>query len=369
MCSRTFFALWLYTSLWANPNTVVRDAEFPPPWTRPALIQVALVVDTGLNASGTIHQARAGLYEVINELLLCRRQGQQPIVQVAVIAAGNSDVRVLNQFTSHYDAIMSQLMTLRSGHGKTRIHQVLITALGRLRWSPYAQDMKCLFVVGQGRLRRTTNDFIQCGLLAAEKAVTIHALYEGPYKSGVHGGWAEMAYSTGGRYGQISAARNAGRTQTALDAALNRARHALLETYRQSGDPHHGLWREQTAKDRQAVLVSKETAMQRIIAQALKAHDPGHLQAVHLEGVDQVELKRQIDLRTGTQFRTVRALTDYEKQLHDRQQLYGRIIDLAYERRGAMRSQIFSSKTPGLSHAMIRILHEELAPRGFEMPQ
>ena len=363
-----FLTLCLSTSSWAGASSFHEDAEFPPPWTRPALVQVALVVDTGFNASGLIHQTRADLYEVINELLLAQKNGQQPIVQVAVIAAGDNDVQVMNQFTSHYDAIMSQLATLRSGHGKTRIHQILITALGRLRWSPYVQDVKCLFVVGHGRLRRTANDFIQTGLLAADKGVTIHALYAGPYKSGVHAGWAEMAYSTGGRYGQVKMSRSASRAQTALDAALNRARQTLLETFRNQGEPRQGQWAEQVAKDREAALISKEAAIQRIIAQALKAYDPAYLQALHLEGLDRIELKRQVDLRTGLDLRTARAIAEYDEQIEIRQQLYGRIIDLAYERRAALRSQIFSSKTPSLSHAMIRVLHEELPQRGFELP-
>jgi len=369
MYSRILLALCFCTSLWARPNVAIKDAEFPPPWSRPALIQVVLVVDTGFNASGLIRQTQADLYDVINELLLSRKNDQQPIVQVAVITAGNGQVRLLNQFTSHYDAIMSQMALMRSGHGKTRINEILMTALEQLQWSPYAQDVKCLFVVGQGRLRRSANDFIQTGLLAAEKGVTIHALYAGPYKLGIHDGWAEMAYSTGGRYGQFKASVTASRTTTPLDALLNKARQALLETYRQQGDPWQNQWEAHKTKDRQALLISRETALQRIIAQALKEYDPDHLQALHLEGLDNTELKRQIDMRTDTSLNTVHAITDYETQIQVRHELYAQIIDLASQRRAALSSQIFSSKTPSLAFAMIRILHEQLPQRGFDMPQ
>lgn len=368
MKSQRLLIFCLSTSLLAGSVYATEETEFPPPWTRPALVQVGLIVDTGFNASGLIRQTRADLYEVINELLLSRKDDQQPIVQVAVIAADN-DVTLMNQFTSHYDAVMTRLATLRPGHGKTRIHQILITALEQLNWSPYAEDVKCLFVVGQGRLRRTTNDFIQSGILAAKQGVTIHTLYAGPYKSGVHAGWAEMAYSTGGCYGQVKGSLNSSHTRTVLDAELNRARQQLLETYRQQGDPWQSQWEEHKAKDRQAAFISEETAIQRMIAQALKAYDPGHLQALHLEGVDRMELKRQVDLRTGTRLDRVRAITDYEQQTVRRHQLYARIIDLAFRRRATLSPHIFSSKTPIMAFGMIQILHEQLPQRGYDMPR
>ncbi len=368
MTSKSLLLLFLSTSLWAGPSFSTEDSEFPPPWTRPALIQVGLVLDTGFNASGLIRQTQADLYDVVNELLLSRKNDQQPIVQLAVVTAGNGDVRLLNQFTSHYDAITTQLAQVRSGHGKTRVDQILVTALEHLRWSPYAQDVKCLFVVGQGRLRRTANDFVRIGLLAAEKGVLINTLYAGPYKLGIHEGWAEMAYSTGGRYGQVKASLTSSNVRTGLDAALNRARQDLLETYRQQGDPGQSQWEAHKIKDRQAAFISKETALQRIIALALKAYDPGQLQRLHLEGLDQIELERQVAQRTTMSLKTVKAINDYEQKIQIRHQLYGRIIDLASQRRAALASQIFSSKTPNLAFAMIRVLHETLPQRGFDMP-
>jgi hypothetical protein len=52
-----------------------------------------------------------------------------------------------------------------------------------------------------------------------------------------------------------------------------------------------------------------------------------------------------------------------------RHQLYAWISDLAVQRRAALTPQIFSSKSPTLAFAMIRILHEQLPQRGFDMPQ
>jgi hypothetical protein len=175
-----------------------------------------------------------------------------------------------------------------------------------------------------------------------------------------------MAYSTGGRYGQVQASFNSS-CSTPVDVELNRARLALLDTYRHQGDPWQDQWEMHKARDREALLLSRETALQRIIAQALKACDPGQ-QALHLDGMDRIELRRQVDSRSSASLDTVQAMSDYEEQTRVRQQLYARIVELARQRRAEMTAQIFSSKTPSLAFAMIRILHEQLPQRGFEMP-
>ncbi len=86
MTSKLTLVLFLSTSLWAGPNFATEDAEFPPPWTRPALIQVGLVLDTGFNASGLIRQAQADLYDVINDYeqqVQIRRQLYGQIIDLA----------------------------------------------------------------------------------------------------------------------------------------------------------------------------------------------------------------------------------------------------------------------------------------------
>lgn len=363
----TLLSLFICASLWAGYREPPQDSEFPPPWTRPALIQIGLVVDTGTHASGLIRQVQADLYDVINELLLSEKNGEQAIVQIAVVSASNNDVQILTPLTSHYDAVISQLEHLHPGHGKTPIGQTLATALNALEWSPYSQDIKRLFVVGPGRLRRSTDDFLKSGVLEAEKDVMIHTLYAGAYKQGVHDGWAEMAYCTGGQYMAIKSVMNSN-NRTGLDAVLNKAKKELIDTYRQQGDPWKHQWEVYQDMSRDSALISMETALQQAITWALKSYNPDYLKSLHLEGLDDMELNRQVEQTTQLSLDTVQAVTDFEEQRHTRQQVYEEIVLLARQRRTALTPKIFSSKTPGLAFGMIQILHKDLEQRGFEMP-
>ena len=352
---------------WAQPwgrSNREKERPFPPPWTRRPLIQVVLILDTSPMMSGVIEQARADLYSVVNELLFHTKDGRTPVVQMAVLTAADGSVRVLSPFTTYFDGLFSQLEQVRTGHGSTRTDKVLITALQRLEWSPFFEDTKAIVYVGQGPVQRTKEGFLQRGILAAEKGILIHTFYAGAYKIGIQNGWAELAYASGGQYATIDRGYRPDRTHTSVDNDLLSLKDDLIDTYRLEADSHRRLWRQEQDRDREASLVSKETALERIVTKSLQGHYLNLTQSLQSESTGVFGLQRDIPIRSLPELETERELTDFQEQQQQRQALFAEVVRLAKVRRVLLHQQR-ASKHVSLGSAVIEVLQSQLRDKGF----
>ena len=154
----------------------------PPPWTRRPLVQIAVVLDAGRGMSGLIHQAKAEIWPIVNEMLFTTKDQKPPIVQLAILTQGGSenplgdaDTQILTPFTTNYDAIFSRLNMLRTGDNATDDYARSIrAALQRLLWSPYPEDLKILFVAGDGWFMRSDDELASACQEAIDSGIIIN---------------------------------------------------------------------------------------------------------------------------------------------------------------------------------------------------
>jgi len=349
----------------------------PPPWTRRPLVQIAVVLDAGQGMSGLIHQAKAEIWPIVNEMLFTTKDGNPPIVQLAILTQGGSenslgdaDTQILTPFTTNYDAIFSRLNMLRTGDNATDDYtRAIRITLRRLQWSPYPEDLKILFVAGDGWFTRSDGELASICQEAIDSGIIINTLYCGAYKFGIDKHWPEAAYCGAGQYTGIDYVRRPKYTQTPLDTKVLELNEELNETYRLDADRWDELWKQQRDRDREVTLVSKEAAFQRTVTKAAKGFLMDATYAILNEQTGTWGLEPDIPPDDLPPVTTEKELTQLQEKARARREIEEQILQLAAQRRVYLLVHQPQSENarPTLGQAVVQVIREQAQAKGFRL--
>ncbi len=349
----------------------------PPPWTRRPLVQIAIVLDAGQGMSGLIHQVKAEIWPIVNEMLFTTKDTKPPIVQLAILTQGGSenplrdaDTQILTPFTTNYDAIFSRLNILRTGsNGTDDYDRTIRVALQRLQWSPYPEDLKILFVVGDGWFTRSDGALASACQEAIDSGIIINTLYCGAYKFGIDKHWPEAAYCGAGQYTGIDYVRRPKYTQTPLDKKILELNEELNETYRLDADRWDELWKQQRDRDREVTLVSKEAAFQRTVTKAAKGLLMDAAFALLNEQTGTWGLEPDIPLEDLPPITTEKDLAQLQEKARARREIEEQILQFAAQRRVYLLAHQPQSESarPTLGQAVVQVIREQAQAKGFHL--
>ena len=126
-----FLLLMSITSYGSNPETDAKKQT----------TKVALLLDTSNSMDGLINQAKAQLWEIVNELSHAKCHGETPKLEIALYEYGNDKLSLregyihqILQFTSDLDEISERLFSLTTNGGSEFCGQVIQTSLNELDW-------------------------------------------------------------------------------------------------------------------------------------------------------------------------------------------------------------------------------------------
>ncbi|BAO75096.1 VWA domain-containing protein [Winogradskyella sp. PG-2] len=104
-------------------------------------IKVALLLDTSNSMDGLIDQAKAQLWEIVNELSYAKCEDKSPNLKIAVYEYGNDNLnaeegylRQVITFSNDLDEISKSLFSLTTNGGNEFCGKVITTALNQLEW-------------------------------------------------------------------------------------------------------------------------------------------------------------------------------------------------------------------------------------------
>ena len=130
--SRPVIACAIALTLVLAPSLRAEDpAATPAPPAGPQdttpRIDVGLLLDTSNSMDGLINQARTQLWKIVNEFEAVRRNGERPIVRVALYEYGNQGlssesgyIRQVVPLTTNLDKISEELFALTTNGGAAR---------------------------------------------------------------------------------------------------------------------------------------------------------------------------------------------------------------------------------------------------------
>ena len=170
-------------------------------------IQVALLLDTSNSMDGLIDQARAQLWDIVNELSLAKCYGKAPTLSIALYEYGNSNLsqydgytRKILEFTQDLDDVSKALFSLTTNGGSEYCGTVVQTAVTNLEWENEDETLKLIFIAGNEPYTQGQINYVDASQNAKEHDITVNTMFCGSYNHGVSSYWRDGALLTGGDY-------------------------------------------------------------------------------------------------------------------------------------------------------------------------
>ena len=124
----------------AQQQVLVEEIPDPTPPVQRS-IKLALILDTSNSMDGLIDQAKAQLWNIVNELAIAKCDGVKPNLEIALYQYGNDNlparegyIKLVAPLTTDLDEISASLFALRTRGGSEFCGQAIQTSLNQLDW-------------------------------------------------------------------------------------------------------------------------------------------------------------------------------------------------------------------------------------------
>ncbi|MFY0712472.1 VWA domain-containing protein [Seonamhaeicola sp. NFXS20] len=238
-------------------------------------IKVALLLDTSNSMDGLIDQAKAQLWDIVNELSYAKCGNNKPNLQIALYEYGNdrlnSDEGYIRQvlgFSEDLDDISKELFSLTTNGGNEYCGQVIQTSLNQLNWGKNPDDLKLIFIAGNEPFTQGKVNYKDASVNAKEKDVTINTIFCGNYNQGISSYWKDGAKLTNGDYIAINHNQKTVHIASPYDDEILILNKKLNKTYVAYGKRGASKIALQAEQDSNASYYSKANAVKRTISKS-----------------------------------------------------------------------------------------------------
>jgi len=248
-------------------------ANFIEPQTN--TIKVALLLDTSNSMDGLIHQAKAQLWEIINELSYAKCEHEKPQLEIALYEYGNDNlpaseghIRQVLAFSNDLDEISEKLFSLTTKGGNEFCGTVIQTSLNQLEWGNNTKDLKLMFIAGNEPFTQGKLHYKDAITNANEKDVVVNTIFCGSYDQGISGMWKDGAALGKGEYMTINHNKAIAHIKTPYDDAIMQNNKKLNGTYLAYGRQGNYKYSQQATQDQNAGSINEEIAVKRAISKS-----------------------------------------------------------------------------------------------------
>ncbi len=238
-------------------------------------IKVALLLDTSNSMDGLIDQAKAQLWEIVNELSYAKCDDSKPNLQIALYEYGNDRlngeegyIRQVLAFSSDLDEISKQLFSLTTNGGEEYCGQVIQTSLNQLNWGTNADDLKLIFIAGNEPFTQGKISYNYAAKLAITKGVTVNTIFCGDYDQGISSYWKEGAELANGNYMAINHNHATTYVASPYDDKILILNQKLNKTYVAYGSVGSQKMAVQAEQDTNAQAYSESNAVNRAVSKS-----------------------------------------------------------------------------------------------------
>ena len=331
-------------------------------------IKVALLLDTSNSMDGLIDQAKAQLWDIVNELSYAKCDNQKPNLQIALYEYGNDNlssregyIRQVLEFSDDLDDISKELFSLTTNGGEEYCGQVIQTSLNQLDWGKNPDDLKLIFIAGNEAFTQGKTHYKDASTNANEKDVTINTIYCGDYNQGVSTYWKDGARLTNGDYMAINQNRTTVHIASPYDDEILILNKKLNKTYVAYGQRGREKMEMQAEQDMNAGSYSKANAVKRTVSKSSHLYknktwdlvDAVELEEVVIEEITEEALPLELKGKTKEEIKSYVAEKSKEREAIQKQ-----INELNAKRKDYVLKQQ-KENTNGLENAMIKAIKEQ----------
>jgi hypothetical protein len=236
-------------------------------------IKVALLLDTSNSMDGLIDQAKAQLWEIVNELSYAKCKNARPNLQIALFEYGNDRLSEKNGyvhkilgFTEDLDDVSKELFSLTTNGGSEYCGAVIQQSLDQLDWGNDADDLKMLFIAGNEPFDQGSVNYKDAIGNAKEKDVVVNTIFCGNFKQGAATHWKDGATLGYGQYTAIDHNKETQHIVSPYDDLILQLNIRLNTTYVPYGNEGREKVALQDEQDDNAAEYSKANAVSRTVS-------------------------------------------------------------------------------------------------------
>lgn len=358
----------------ANTESLIIEKHVDQDPIKIHYIQVALLLDTSNSMDGLIDQAKAQLWEIINELSYAKTQNQRPNLQIALYEYGNDNVsshdgyvRKILPFTTDLDEVSKELFSLTTRGGSEYCGTVIKTSLDTLDWKKDADDLKIIFIAGNEPFDQGNVNYKDAASEAKKKNVLVNTIFCGNFEQGVQSKWQEGAKLTFGEYIAIDHNEQTTYIATPFDDKIIQLNVKLNDTYIPYGIQGIEKIALQEAQDKNAEGYSKANAVSRTVSKGSYLYKNKDWDLVDAEkeiNFNYSELKKE-NLPKNLQDKTSSEIKDFVAIKSAERKFIQAEIAKINEKRREYLAQNSTNQNNGLENAMLQAIKKQAEKKKF----
>ncbi|NER18258.1 vWA domain-containing protein [Spongiivirga citrea] len=256
-------------------------------------IQVALLLDTSNSMDGLINQAKAQLWEIVNQLSYAKCRSVQPNLEIALYEYGNDRlssregyIKQVIGFSNDLDEISEKLFSLTTNGGSEFCGQVINTSIKQLDWGKNDDDLRMVFIAGNEPFNQGRLSYKDAITDAKEKDIVVNTIYCGDYRSGVQTHWKDGADLGRGDYMNIDHNRAVVHISTPYDDIIIQLNSKLNNTYVPYGSYGVAKSIKQRAQDSNAAELDEVVSVKRAVTKSGRLYNNSQWDLVDAEKED-----------------------------------------------------------------------------------
>ncbi|WP_435261779.1 vWA domain-containing protein [Tenacibaculum sp. nBUS_03] len=369
---KIFLLIYLLTGItsYATNTFVIKNDD------KKQTVKVALLLDTSSSMNGLINQAKAQLWEIVNELSYAKCRGKSPNLKIALYEYGNSRLSVkqgyikqVSKFTSDLDEISEHLFSLTTNGGSEYCGQAIQTSINELKWGEDKGDLKMIFIAGNEPFTQGKVNFKDAITDALEKDITINTIFCGNYNQGVSGSWQQGALLGGGDYMTINQNKNIIHIVTPYDNDIIILNKKLNKTYLYYGNEGALKYAKQSTQDTNAEALNEVVGVKRAVTKSSKLYNNASWDLVDAsknKNFSYAKLKKK-QLPIHLQNKSTKEIKSYVKKQHaERKKIQLEIQELNKKRKNfVIKKQQKSNQKNELESVIIKAIKEQAKKKNY----
>jgi len=239
-------------------------------------VKIALLLDTSNSMDGLINQAKAQLWDIVNQFSYAKcGNGHRPNLQIALYQYGNDGlssregyIQQVIGFSSDLDEISEKLFSLSTNGGEEYCGEVIQTSLRQLDWGKNPDNLKMIFIAGNEPFTQGKLNYRDAVTNAREKEIIVNTIFCGNYQQGINTHWKKGATLTGGEYIAIDHNKQIVHINTPYDDVIIKLNSKLNRTYISYGAMGSTKLKLQSQQDNNAMELEEAVAVKRAVSKS-----------------------------------------------------------------------------------------------------
>jgi len=339
-------------------------------------VKIALLLDTSNSMDGLINQAKAQLWDIVNEFTHAKcGNDSRPLLKISLYEYGNDNlsaregyIRQVLGFSSDLDEISEKLFSLTTNGGEEFCGQVIQTSLKQLDWGKNADDLKMIFIAGNEPFTQGKLNYRDAATNAKENDVIVNTIFCGNYEQGISTMWKSGATLTGGEYMAIDHNKQIVHINTPYDDIIIKLNSKLNNTYISYGALGRQKKAMQSMQDSNAAEMEAAVAVKRSVSKSSRLYNNSKwdlVDAVEDEEVVLSELDVE-DLPEELQGKSESEINTYIKEKKEERQAVQKQIQELNAKREAYIAQNQKEETGELENALLSAIKTQAAKKNYK---